>query len=99
MPVVHLSSSKRLRFPARNEDFAHGVEIGVVAVLMDMPLRDFTRKLSASNLDQVKALADKMGYRLEERTLDEHWVEVTFSLVPAQPRAARQPHLTLVHSA
>lgn len=93
MQLVHLSGSKRLRFTARGEEFGHGVEVGIVAALMDMSLHAFTRTLSTKNLDQVRALADKMGYRIEEAALDDGWTEVTFriGLAPRQ-------HLSLVHS-
>jgi hypothetical protein len=92
MQLVHLSARTRLRFPARSEEFAHGVEVGAVAALMDLPLQSFTRKLSTENLDQVRTLADRMGYRLEELPLEDGWTEVTFLIRSTRAR------LQLVHS-
>jgi len=98
MQIVHLSDSKKLRFPARCEDFVQGVEIGIVAALMDVPLIIFIKKISAANLDQVEALAEKMGYEIEAGHQEEDWVELTFRHIASQPRRA-QRRLKLVHSA
>ena len=95
MTQIHLSDTKRIRFPGRGEEFAQGVEVGMVAVLMDMPLSPFTRQLSAANLDQLRTLAARMGYEVTSRPLEEGWIEATFSL---RPQAAR-PRLQLVHAA
>lgn len=94
MSTIHLTDGKRLRFPGRTDEFAQGVEIGMLAILMNMPMHDFTRRLSEPNLDQVRALADKMGYRLRETPAEPGWLEVNFRFEPARPKAAR-PATTL----
>lgn len=99
MSTIHLTDGKRLRFPGRTDEFAQGVEIGMLAILMNMPMPEFSRRLSEPNLDQVRALADKMGYQLRETPLEEGWAEVHFRLKPARPKAGARsgaPMLRLV---
>lgn len=102
MRHIHLSDDMRVRFPARSEEFDLGVEIGVIAALMEAHMREFTRRVSPANLDQARALAEKMGFRVlhaplpeapvEEPAEDEHeWVEVTFR------HGRARPSLKLVH--
>jgi len=95
MRHIHLDEGLRLRFPGRSEDFDQGVEIGMVAVLMDQETPEFSRWISRANLGQVEAIARQMGYRVIEEGGDEEWVELTFrhGLVKAKP------NLRLVHSA
>ena len=94
MRHIHLDDGLRLRFPGRSEDFDQGVEIGMIAVLMDQGLAEFSRWIAKSNLSQVQAIAKQMGYRIEEGGGDEEWVDVTFlhGTVKAKPK------LRLVHS-
>lgn len=95
MRHIHLDDGLRLRFPGRSEDFDQGVEIGMIAVLMDQGLPEFSRWIARSNLSQVQAIAKQMGYRVEQDDGDEEWVEVAFvyGTVKAKPK------LRLVHSA
>jgi len=99
MSTIHLTDGKRLRFPGRTDEFAQGVEIGMLAILMNMPMPEFTRRLSEPNLDQVRALADKMGYQLNETAAEDGWIEVNFRFKPARPKATARsatPMLRLV---
>jgi hypothetical protein len=82
----------RLRFPGRSEEFDQGVEIGMLAVLMDQGETNFSRWISRDNVDQVRALAKQLGYHIVEGGGDEKWVDLTFR----QGRA--RPALRLVHS-
>jgi len=95
MRHIHLDDGLRLRFPARSEDFDQGVEIGMVAVLMDQGTREFSRWISRGNLGQVEAIAKQMGYHIVEGNGDDEWAEVTFHYGQAKSK----PHLRLVHSA
>jgi hypothetical protein len=90
---VEIESGLRLRFPRRSEEFDQGVEIGVLAVLMATGGMDFERSISVENLDQARALADKLGYHLVCRSMDAHSADVLFKT--GRPR----PQLTLVHTA
>ena len=94
MRHIHLDDGLRLRFPGRSEDFDQGVEIGMIAVLMDQGLSEFSRWISRPNLSQVEAIAKQMGYRIEESGDDTEWVEVTFLYGAAKAK----PKLKLVHS-
>lgn len=95
MRHIHLDDGLRLRFPGRSEDFDQGVEIGMIAVLMDQGLSEFSRWIARSNLSQVEAIARQMGYRVEDNGGDGEWAEITFlhGTVKAKPK------LRLVHSA
>jgi hypothetical protein len=93
MRHIYLADGLKLRFPGRSEEFDQGVEIGMVAALMQSQLREFSRSISAHNLDQVRALAERLGYRLVEGSSDAEWSEVTFRFGQARPQ------FRLVHSA
>lgn len=92
MRHIYLSEDMRLRFPARSEEFDLGVEIGAIAALMEAHLREFTRRVSSTNLDQARALADKMGFRAMPASDEGDWVDVTFR------QGGARPSLRLVHS-
>ena len=95
MRHIHLDDGLRLRFPARSEDFDQGVEIGMIAVLMDQEVREFSRWISRGNLSQVEAIAKQMGYHTVEVSGDQDWVDLTFR----HGLAKAKPNLRLVHSA
>jgi len=89
---IHVENGLSLRFPHRDEEFDEGVEIGILAVLMSSGARGFTHWVSTANVEQVRALAEGMGYRLTEGEVDESLTEVIFRTGRARPK------LTLVHS-
>lgn len=92
MRHIYLEEGLRVRFPARSDEFAAGVEIGAVAASMALAMRDFSRRVASTNLDQIQALASSFGYRATIEILDETWAEVTFKV------GRSRPALTLVHS-
>jgi hypothetical protein len=92
MRHIHLDDGFRLRFPGRSEDFDQGVEIGMLAILMDYKTPSFRRWISKGNVGQVKALAKQLGYYVVEGGEEEEWVELVFRNSPARPE------LRLVHS-
>ncbi len=92
MRHIHLADGVRLRFPKRSEDFDLGVEIGMVAALMELAEPEFTRRVFTENLEQIRALADRMGYRAFHEPLEGGWADVTFQYGHAKPS------LKLVHS-
>lgn len=93
MRHIYFGDGLRLRFPGRSEDFDQGVEIGMIAVLMDQGMREFSRWISRANLGQVEAIAKQLGYHIVEGGGDGDWVDLTFRLGQAKPK------LRLVHSA
>ena len=92
MRHIHLADGLRLRFPGQSEEFDQGVEVGMVAALMEGELREFARWISARNLEQVRSLAEKLGYRLIEGASDDGWTHATFRFGQARPQ------FRLVHS-
>ena len=92
MRRIQVEDGLSLRFPGRDEEFNEGVEIGILAVLMSTGQRGFTRWLSSANVEQARAIADKMGYRLTTGEVDGGLVEAIFRTGRARPK------LTLVHS-
>ncbi len=92
MRQIHLTEGTRVRFPGRTEEFDQGVEIGVLAVLMDMATPNASRWIATANLEQARALAEKMDYRIAEGSSEDGWTHVTVRRGPARPQ------LRLVHS-
>ncbi len=86
MRHIEIAEGLRLRFPGRTEEFDQGVEIGMLAVLMDFGTREFTRTISRGSLVQARALAEKMGYRLFEGAGDRAAIEVTLRTGQARPQ-------------
>ena len=93
MRHIHLAEGLRLRFPGRDENFNQGVEVGMVAALMETGARDFSRWISSANLEQVRALAKQLGYHVVEGSGNDEWTELLFRFGSARPQ------LKLVHSA
>jgi hypothetical protein len=93
MRHIHVADGLRLRFPGRTEEFDQGVEIGMLAVLMDLGDREFSRWISTANLEQARALARQLGYSVVEGHTDAEWTELVFRFGTARPK------LKLVHSA
>ena len=92
MRRIHVEDGLSLRFPGRDDEFNDGVEIGILAALMSSGQRGFTRWVSSANVEQARAIAEKMGYRLTTGEVDGVWTEVIFRTGRARPK------LTLVHS-
>ena len=93
MRHIHLDDDLRLCFPGRSAEFDQGVEIGMLAVLMDQGAQEFTRWISRDNLGQVRAIARQLGYHVVEGDEDSDWVNLSFRQGHAKPA------LRLVHSA
>lgn len=91
MRHIQVDDGLRLRFPGRSDEFDDGVEIGIASALMAVG-NPFTRAVSARNLDQIRALADRMSYRLAVGPETDGAVEATFTLGRARPA------LRLVHA-
>ena len=90
MRHIHVEEGLRLRFPDRGEAFAQGVEIGLLCAAMAAGQREFTRTLASDTLEQARALAAGMHYRVHVVRADDAWTEVMFLT------GARRPRLVLV---
>jgi hypothetical protein len=86
MRWVQVEDGLSLRFPARDAAFHEGVELGILAALLNAGHGRVTHILSAANLDQARALAGKMGYRLTLGGSEGEMIEVDFWTGPARPR-------------
>ena len=76
MRDIEIEDGLNIRFPDRDEQFVLGVEIGMLASLMGSGARSILRRISAVNLEQVRRLAPKMGYRLEVEDRQGEWIYV-----------------------
>ncbi|HKG84428.1 MAG TPA: hypothetical protein VKB16_14920 [Beijerinckiaceae bacterium] len=91
MRWVQVEDGLSLRFPARDAAFHEGVELGILAALLNAGHGRVTHIMSAANLDQARALAAKMGYRLTLAGSEGEMIEVDFWTGPARPRLRLVP--------
>ncbi len=66
----------RLRFAHRDEAFDEGVEIGLLAASMAAGVAEFTTTMASNTLEQARALAAGLGYRLHVVATADDRVEV-----------------------
>jgi hypothetical protein len=93
MRIIHVADEVRLRFPGRDEQFDQGVEIGVIATLIEFGVLEFSRPLGHGTMDQARSLAGSLGYRVVEEPAEEDgYVTATFC------KASMKPQLRLVSS-
>lgn len=90
MRHIHVEQGLRLRFSGRSEEFDQGVEIGLLCAGMAAGQREFTLTLASDTLEQARALAARMNYRVHVVHTDETWTEVMFLT------GTRRPKLSLV---
>lgn len=86
MRDIEIEDGLKIRFPDRDEQFVLGVEIGVLASLMGGGARSILRRISAANLEQVRRLAPKMGYRLEVEDSQGEWIYVRLNDKSVRPK-------------
>ena len=92
MRHIHVEDGLRLRFPGRDEAFNEGIEVGLAIAHMADGRREFKLRLASTTLDQARAIASQMGYRVHVVQQDENWAVVIFLT------GSRQPKLKLVHT-
>ena len=59
---IWLDDDCSLRFPGRDAEFCDGVELGILAVLMDQRCPVIERSISPGNVEAAQALARRFGY-------------------------------------
>lgn len=79
-----------MRFAGRDEAFNEGVEIGLLAANMAAQVGEFTATLASTSLDQARALAEGLNYRVHLVEDDGTWSQVMFLT------GGRRPKLRLV---
>ena len=85
MRHIHLSDDLRIRFPGRDENFAEGAEIGMLAAFMSLDLPQFGARIAPSSLEQARALAPKLGYCLVVEGEDAACLSVTLRKAQVRP--------------
>jgi hypothetical protein len=90
MRHIHIEPGLRVRFAGRNEAFNEGVEIGLLAANMAAHVGEFTATLASTSLDQARALAEGLNYRVHVVEDDGTWSQVMFLT------GRRRPKLRLV---
>ena len=91
MRQIHVAPGLRLRFVGRDEVFNEGVEIGLLAAELASGATEFSMTLGLGTMDQARALATGMGYRLHLIAGDEDRIEVMVLT------GSRRPKLQLIH--
>ncbi len=97
---IQITEGFRVRFPSRSDEFAEGVEIGVLTTLLDMGLVEFNRVISVTARQQAVTLADALGYSVTEGPVTDGLVSIMFRQkgYAATPEKKRANFLKLVHS-
>jgi hypothetical protein len=90
---VHLEDDCTLRFPGRSDEFAEGVEVGILAAQMDLGLAPLARSVGTANVEQVRSLARRLGYRVLVGTCEAGWTRLELY------RATDRPALRIVRGA
>lgn len=86
MRRIEIEDGLTVRFPGREGEFADGVEIGVLAALMGMGVPVIARAVALSNIEQARALAEKLGYRLVVRPACGETVRVELRRLGVRPQ-------------
>lgn len=92
MRFVEIEPGLRLRFPGQSEEFSEGVEIGMLVAMMSWGVREFTRTIASTNLEQARAVAEKLGYRLVTGRENDQATDVNLRL------GGQRPALRLISS-
>lgn len=86
MRHIQIVPGLRLRFGGRDEAFDEGVEIGLLAASMATGIGEFAMTLGAGTLEQARALAGEMGYRVHVVVSGDVWTEVMFLTGHRRPK-------------
>ena len=62
--TIHLAEDCTLLFAGRSTEFADGVEIGILSAQMDHGISRLVRLIHSGNVEQLRSVAQKLGYRL-----------------------------------
>ena len=93
MRSIHLEDGLRISFPGEGVTFSAGVEIGMLATLMSLGLREFVRQIGSDNVEAARVLSQKFGYHLADfEDIASGETRVTFR------NRAHRPKLKLVTS-
>ncbi len=85
---LYLAEECTLRFPDRNDDFDDGVEVGILAAQMDMGVAHIPRWVGTRNVQQIRSVAEKLGYRLTLGSKEGGATHISLWCGAARPRLA-----------
>lgn len=91
MRPIHIVPGLRLRFAGQSAAFDEGVEIGLLAANMARGIGEFTTILAPATLEQARALATAMGYRVHIVAMNDGAIDAMFLT------GCRRPTLRLIH--
>ena len=86
MRTIEVEEGLRVRFPGRSASFADGVEIGILLARLGERRPVIAQSLSAGNAEQVRALAEKFGYRLMLEPSTRDTVQITLTANGIRPK-------------
>jgi hypothetical protein len=86
MRRIFVEPGLHLRFPGRDDEFSEGVEIGILVALMSAAAGEFDHRISTANLDQARALAERMGFRVVVTDQDEATADIRVLSRRSRPR-------------
>ncbi|HVL71045.1 MAG TPA: hypothetical protein VM434_04080 [Beijerinckiaceae bacterium] len=86
MRKIEIGEGLRIRFPERGSEFDEGVEIGMVAALIEADLREFRRTVASATVPVARALAAQLGYRVTEGGRDGDRCELVFRSARVRPQ-------------
>ena len=85
MRRITIEEGLTLRFPGRDAAFGEGVEIGVLATLMALGRFEIARPIAPGNVEQARALAEALGYRLVEVGRSVEGIDIRLTRGSARP--------------
>lgn len=85
MRRITIEDGLTLRFPGRDSSFGEGVEIGVLAALMALGREEIARPIAPGNVEQARALAEALGYRLIEVERSPEGIDVLLKRASTRP--------------
>lgn len=97
MRRIEIETGLVLRFPQRSADFCDGMEIGLLAMQMASGADTFSRSIAAGNVEQARALADKLGYMIVASPAGGQADDESSVTVTLRKRGAR-PELRIVRA-
>ena len=83
---IFLDDACTLHFTGRGAEFSDGVEVGILAAQMDRGIINLQRWIAVDNLEQIRALAVKLGYRLLPGEIAGDTIHITLLHQSARPR-------------
>jgi hypothetical protein len=82
---IEVVAGLNLRFSGRDAEFDQGVEVGLVLAGMAAGQRRIERQVASDTLEQLRMLAQKLGYRLSRAEIRNDEASVLLEPVTERP--------------